>query len=303
LTAPVTRSGILNIAKPRGLTSFRAVQAVRRLAGTRHVGHAGTLDPAAEGVLPICLNQATRLVEYMYRWPKTYEATLHFGYTSDSGDADGHVERSRDSGALTPEAVERALPAFRGKIQQTPPMFSAVKLAGKPLYELARRGQTVDRQPRTVEVHRLELRSFQGGWPAIAYLTIECSTGTYIRALAMDLGAALGVGAYLEAMVRTAYGPLRLADAIPLATLEADPGRWEMHLLPMEAALADFPALTVAGPQVTMVLHGRAVRIFRAAPPGTLCRAHAANGALLALGRVDDAGLFFQPVKVLASPA
>ncbi len=269
----------------------------------RHVGHAGTLDPAAEGVLPICLNQATRLVEYMYRWSKTYEATVHFGYTSDTGDADGHVERHRDSRALTADVVERALPAFQGKIQQTPPMFSAIKQAGRPLYELARRGQTVERRPRTVEVHRLELEGFVAGWPAVAQLTIECSTGTYIRALAMDLGAALGVGAYLEAMVRTAYGPLRLADAVPLATLEAHPGGWEAHLLPMELALADFPALTVAGPQETMVLHGRAVRIFRPAPPGTLCRAHAVNGALLALGRVDEAGFFFQPVKVLASPA
>ncbi len=294
-------SGFLNVAKPRGMTSFRVVQVIRRLARQRHVGHAGTLDPAAEGVLPVCINQATRLVEFMLRWPKTYEATVHFGFVSETGDRDGYVERHHDSTGLTRDQVERALEAFRGEIQQVPPMYSALKHGGRPLYELARRGETVERSPRTVHVHRLELHDFQGGWPAVAGLVIECSTGTYIRALAMDLGQALGVGAYLQAMVRTAYGPLRLIEAVPLADLEADPALIDQRRLPMELALQDLPALTVFGPQEAMVRHGRAVRVFRPAPPGTLCRAHAPNGTLLALGRVDEAGFFFRPLKVLSS--
>lgn len=294
-------SGILNIAKPAGLTSFRVVQIVRRITGIRHVGHAGTLDPAAEGVLPVCLNQATRLIEYMHGWSKTYEATVHFGYASDTGDRDGAVQPHHDSHALTRAQVEEALGAFRGQIQQVPPMFSALKRAGRPLYELARRGETVERQPRSVHVHRLDMRSFESGWPAVAGLRIECSTGTYIRALAMDLGEVLGVGAYLQAMARTAYGRLRLADAVPLERLEAEPQRWTDYLLPMDTALSDLPALTVVGPQEAMVLNGRAVRVFRPAPPGALCRAHNASGRLLALGHVDQAGFFFQPIKVLTS--
>ncbi len=297
----LVRSGILNVDKPPGLTSFRVVQVVRRLARLRHVGHAGTLDPAAEGVLPLCLEQATRLIEYMHRWPKTYEAAVHLGYASETGDRDGHVRAHHDSSALTQAQLEQALEAFRGEIQQTPPMYSALKHEGRPLYELARRGETIPRSPRTVHVYRLEVRKFQGGWPAVAKLVIQCSTGTYIRALAMDLGEALGVGAYLQAMVRTAYGPLLRSDAVPLKALEANPDLLEQRLLPMETALSDLPALTVFGPQETLVLHGRAVRVFRPAPPGTLCRAHGANGALLALGRVDEAGFFFRPVKVLAS--
>lgn len=292
-------SGFLNVAKPRDLTSFRVVQIIRRLARQRHIGHAGTLDPAAEGVLPMCINQATRLVEFMLRWPKTYEATVHFGYVSETGDRDGQVQAHQDSSRLTGEQLEAALNAFRGEIQQVPPMYSALKHGGRPLYELARRGETVVRRPRTVHVHRLEVRDFQAGWPAKAQLLIECSTGTYIRALAMDLGQALGVGAYLQAMMRTAYGPLSLAEAVPLAALEADPALIERSLLPMEIVLQDLPMLTVFGPQEAMVRHGRAVRVFRPAPPGTLCRAHAANGTLLALGRVDEAGFFFRPLKVL----
>jgi tRNA pseudouridine55 synthase len=294
-------SGILNIAKPAGMTSFRVVHSVRRITGIRHVGHAGTLDPAAEGVLPVCLNQATRLIEYMHGWSKTYEATVHFGYASDTGDRDGMVQPHNDSGALTGAQVEQAMGAFRGQIQQVPPMFSALKHDGRPLYELARRGETVERQPRTVHVHRLDMLSFEGGWPAVARLRIECSTGTYIRALAMDLGQALGVGAYLQAMTRVAYGRLGLADAVPLERLQAEPQTWMTYLLPMDTALSDLPALTVVGPQEAMVLNGRAVRVFRPAPPGTLCRVHSASGRLLALGHVDQAGFFFQPAKVLTS--
>ena len=210
-------TGILNIDKPQGLTSHDVVARTRRLADQRRIGHAGTLDPMATGVLVVCLGRATRIVEYVTAGLKAYRARVRFGETTDTWDADGEVVKREVVGDLTLAAIEGALPQFRGRIEQVPPMYSALKHEGVPLYRLAREGVTIARKPRAVEVYDLEVREWQR---PILELDVRCSKGTYVRALAHDLGQALGVGAHLSGLIRTAVGPFRLCDAVELDTLE-----------------------------------------------------------------------------------
>ena len=197
--------GILNINKPAGKTSFAVVAMVKRLTGEKHVGHAGTLDPMATGVLPVCLGQATRLVEYLMDTTKTYRAEIELGVSTDSYDREGAVTQKCDASAVTLAQIETALNSFRGVITQIPPMYSAVKHQGKPLYELARAGIDVERKARTAKIYSLEIRDWQN-----PFLTIEvnCGKGTYIRSLANDLGQALGCGATLSALERSRCGIL-----------------------------------------------------------------------------------------------
>jgi tRNA pseudouridine55 synthase len=202
--------GILVIDKSRGETSFGVVAAVRRLCRERRVGHAGTLDPLATGVLPVCLGKATRVVEYLMEHPKKYRAEVEFGLATDTGDAEGQIVGRGDVSAVSEAAVSEALERFRGSIQQTPPMFSALKHHGRRLYEMARAGITVDRPSRTVEIHDIGLVS----WNApVATIEATCSRGTYIRSLAQDLGHVLGCGAYLKNLSRVSYGPFDIARA------------------------------------------------------------------------------------------
>lgn len=290
------RAGLLNIAKPRGMSSFAVVLRVRRATGARRVGHGGTLDPAAEGVLPILIGQATRLAELVHEWPKMYWATLQLGATSTTYDAEGVVSQQTDPSDVDEGAIRRVLPEFVGRIAQVPPAYSALKVGGEPLYRKARRGETVALAPRSVEIMRLELAQLdrtQGR--AVVY--VECGRGAYVRSLAHDLGVRLGCGAYLTALTRTAVGPLHLADAVALPALAEAGGDWWSWLLPIDLPLRHWPALVVGPDQAKALRHGQPLLPARA-PTGRY-RVVDEAGGLLAWGSVDGTGRF-TPAGVLS---
>jgi tRNA pseudouridine55 synthase len=303
---PDSVHGILNLNKPPGVASFSVVSLVRRLTGARRVGHAGTLDPAAEGVLPICLGQATRLAENLVNAPKTYQARIHLGVATDTYDAEGTVTASADPSGVAEGDIRAALPLYTGHIQQLPPMYSALKHQGVPLYRLARAGQTVERAPRTVTVYRLELLEYA---PPLLTVELECGRGTYVRTLAHDLGQHLGCGAHLSALTRTRSGPLPLEQSLTLddfrrAALE---GRWQDFLHAADSVLLDWRAAVLGREHTDEVAHGRLICLTplsaeRAAglPPGTNCRAYSSDGRFLAILRYRGEQLW-HPAKVFTS--
>jgi len=291
-------SGVLPLDKPPGLTSFGAVREVRRLFGERRVGHAGTLDPQARGLLPLCLGRATRLVDYFHAQPKTYRCTVRLGETSDTFDTEGTVVRSGDASGIDADQVREAMTRFVGDISQVPPMHSAVRHEGRHLYELARSGQEVERRPRTVTVHSAELVEFRPGAVAEAEIVVSCGKGTYMRVLAADLGAAVGVGGLLGWLIRTRYGPLDIDAAISLDAL----GRLEdprSALLPPEIAVAHIARVDVGASAATQIRRGQAIWLPRSRLTGMQgeIRAHGPGDELIALGEL--AGALFRPTKVL----
>jgi tRNA pseudouridine55 synthase len=290
LTIPTqVQSGFLNIAKPRGISSFGVVYRVRRVTGARRVGHGGTLDPAADGVLPVLVGQATRLAEHVHEWPKTYVATLQLGATSTTYDAEGVITEQADPAAVTAQVLADALLAFVGRIDQVPPLYSALKRGGEPLYRKARRGETVALTPRPVEIRRLGLRTFETG-RGRAVIDVECGRGAYVRSLAHDLGVRLGCGAYLAALTRTAVGPLHLDAALPLSTLEDAGPDWLRWLLPLDLPLREWAAITLDPPQVSALRHGQSLQPVRVV--AGRYRAVDQAGRLVAWGVVDGTGNF-----------
>ncbi|OTA40349.1 MAG: pseudouridine synthase, partial [Symbiobacterium thermophilum] len=243
---------MLNLLKPPGMTSHDVVAFVRRALGVKKAGHTGTLDPGVAGVLPVCVGRATRLAEYIAGSDKAYRAEITFGVATDTQDGFGEVVAEADASHLTRGDVAYALTRFHGPIEQVPPMVSAVKVGGKRLYELARKGVEVEREPRRVFIHRLQLLDFRPGPRPVAYIDVVCSKGTYVRTLAHDLGRFLQVGAHLSYLVRTRSGPFVLAQAATLEELAAGKAR----LLPPAAALGDMPRVTVSGRAAARVLHG-----------------------------------------------
>lgn len=215
--------GFLIIDKPVGITSHDVVDRVRRVTRMRRVGHAGTLDPFASGVLIIGIGPATRLLSNTHKFPKTYEMTVCLGATSDTDDRTGlvtmHPTALMAEASPTQHSVERALAYFEGNIEQIPPMYAAIKLRGKKLYEYARRGEQIERKPRQVTIHAIELLAYH--YPHLA-IRVQCGSGTYMRALARDIGDYLGIGGYAEALRRTAIGPWTHDDAIPLDKISSD---------------------------------------------------------------------------------
>jgi tRNA pseudouridine55 synthase len=295
---PRFSAGILNIDKAAGETSFAVVRRLRRLTGAHRVGHAGTLDPLATGVLPILFESSTRLAEFALRLSKTYVADIHLGFTTATDDAEGEKVEVGDAAALTAAAVERALVEFTGRILQEPPSFSAVKVDGERAYKLARRGEAPRPKAREVEVYEARLLDFTPGPEAVARVEIRCGSGTYMRAIARDLGRTLAVGGYLGRLVRTAYGPLAIESAVTLDTLttaEDVLGR----LLPAEVILPDMERVRLTVDQEAMVRQGRAVRVLPEPGPGQV-RAHDAGGRLIALGHTDPLRRTFVPEKVFS---
>ncbi len=209
--------GILNINKPSGKTSFSIVAQIRRLTGERRVGHAGTLDPEACGVLPVCLGQGTRVIEFLLNLSKVYRSEISLGVTTDTYDATGKIIQQADPSRISREQFETALGSFCGSISQTPPMYSALKYHGQRLYELARAGVTVSRESRQVKIYQLKLIDFK--LPVVT-IEVECGRGTYIRSLAHDLGKLLSCGAHLKSLIRSRYGPFDIADAVSPSQLE-----------------------------------------------------------------------------------
>jgi len=286
--------GILNINKPGGMTSHDVVARVRRITGQKRVGHAGTLDPLASGVLLLCLGQATRVAEYLMANDKVYRAGCRLGITTDTYDAEGRIT-SQAEVTVTRAQVERELMAFTGSLEQTPPMYSALKVGGTPLYRLARRGQTVTRTARKVAIHTLELLEWT---PPEMQLQVRCSKGTYIRSLVHDLGQRLQCGAYLAGLVRMASGTFRIEESITLTELEGAVARGDTARLlhPLDAALQAFPAVTVDGATAKGIVQGQGVQLS-ADPAASLIRAYAADGRLLALLQHKKQDLW-QPHKV-----
>jgi tRNA pseudouridine55 synthase len=254
---------VLVIDKPIGPTSFDVVRMVRRAAGLRRVGHGGTLDPAASGILPICLGEATKVSQFLLDADKEYEFAVCFGVETDTDDAAGAVTARRDAGAVEEAAVRDALPPFRGPIAQVPPSYSALKRAGRPLYDYARAGETIEVAPRDVVVHELEMTSFAG--PDAVSFRMRCSKGTYVRAVVRDLGRALGVGAHVTELRRTRSGPFSLAEARPLhevlAALSAPDADAALPLVTPAAALRHLEQRVVGDDVARDVRLGRRIAL------------------------------------------
>ena len=296
--APAFPAGVLNVDKAAGETSFAVVNRLRRLTGAHRVGHAGTLDPLATGVLPILFESATRLAEFALKLPKTYVADIHFGFKTATDDAEADREPVADPSRLSATDVLDALSAFTGRILQEPPAFSAVKVEGKRAYKLARRGDEPKPAAREVEVYEALLLDFTQGEQAVARVEIRCGSGTYLRSIARDLGRRLGVGGYLGRLVRTAYGGLTIESAVNSADLTTaeDVRRF---MLPAEVILPGMEQVKLSVEQEAMVRQGRAVRVLPEPGPG-LIRAHDAGGRLVALGHADPLRRTFVPEKVLS---
>jgi tRNA pseudouridine55 synthase len=298
--------GVLVVAKPAGPTSHDVVALVRRLAATRRIGHGGTLDPFASGVLPLFLGGATRLVEYHLADDKEYRATICFGATSTTDDLDGEL-RPVDGPAPGREAVLAALAAFVGPQLQQPPVYSAVQVGGRRAYAMARAGEAVELPPRSVEIKALDLLEWDDSDPArpIAIVDVRCSAGTYVRAIARDLGAGLGCGAYLGALVRSASGPFTLDAAHSLDELrsvaaDSGPEGVRVLLLPGDTGLDALPAVALTDPEIADALQGRFVRPaggMRGASEGEALRLLDGAGVIVGIGRRD--GTRIAPTKML----
>lgn len=300
-------NGILVLDKPLGISSNRALQTAKALYFAAKAGHTGSLDPMATGVLPLCFGEATKFSQYLLDADKIYRATVRFGETTTTGDAEGEVVSREDPSRLTEADVEAALAGFRGEIDQVPPMYSALKKDGKPLYELARKGVEVEREARRVTIRENRLEAFRPGAEAEAELYIHCSKGTYIRTIAEDLGAALGCGAHLSALRRLQAGPYRDEQAVSIEQLEAlkqDEAFPEMDALlqPLQSALGHLPALSVSEDMGFYLRQGQPVLIPRAPTEG-LVALSLASGEFIGVGEVLDDGRVAPKRLIASAPA
>ncbi len=271
-------TGIVIVDKPAGWTSQDVTARLRRVFGTRRIGHGGTLDPMATGVLPVFVGRATRGVEFFEHADKTYEAVLRLGTVTDTQDSTGAVLEKRPA-AVTEAEFRDILPKFTGKIAQVPPMYSAIKVDGKKLYELARAGKEVERKPREITIFSLELLEFSG---ETAKIRVHCSKGTYIRTLCHDIGAALGCGGCMETLRRTAAGEYTLADSVELDTL-LNAERPEDYLRDVDTLFRQYPAVTLTEKQTLRCRNGNSFSI--ALPEGSY-RAYDGQGTFLMLAKV-----------------
>jgi tRNA pseudouridine55 synthase len=277
--------GVLLLDKPQGLGSNAALQAVKRLYGAQKAGHAGTLDPLASGLLPILFGEATKFSQLALDADKEYLAGARLGVTTTTADAEGEV-LERKPVAVAPDALEAALAGLRGPIDQVPPMYSALKHAGQPLYAIARQGRSVERAARRVQIHQLELLRFEGDR---LDLRVRCSKGTYVRTLVEDLGRVLGCGAHLAALRRIAAGAFRIADAVTLERLQlATPAERDGMLLPVERLLTGLPRVDLADPLAARFSQGQVVRLEHA--QAGCCGVYGAQGHLLGIGDAGPAG-------------
>lgn len=296
-------TGVLNALKPPGMTSHDVVDYLRRLTGQRRIGHTGTLDPGATGVLVLCLGRATRIAEFLTEGRKGYRAELTFGVSTDSGDAYGSTVDEGDAASLDDARLAGVLEGFVGVSEQAPPMISAVHKGGRRLYELARRGETVEVAPRRVEITECRLLEFVPGPLARALVHVECSKGTYIRALARDLGERLGIPAHASFVLRTRSGRFDLSSSLTLEDVAAaaTAGELGMHLVSPDDALDDLPAVDLTASQRQQVLDGRPLPLFQIpgwaeVPVSSPIRLRDGRG-LVALARVEAGRL--RPFRVV----
>ena len=249
--------GIFNINKPTGMTSHDVVAIIRKHLKQKRVGHAGTLDPLASGVLPICVGQATRVAEYLSESGKAYQAEIQFGTATDTYDAEGTITATASTADLTLNMIEETIEQFRGPQMQYPPLYSAIKIEGQPAYKRARAGEAIVLEPRPIVIYALEILAWI---PPRLTLAIECSKGTYIRSLAHDLGTQIGCYAYLEALIRTRSGPFTLADSITLDQFAdaVETNTIQDYAFPSDKALEQYPAIKLDAETVERVKHGNA---------------------------------------------
>ena len=283
-------NGILLLDKPLGVTSNGALQQVKRLFNAAKAGHTGSLDPLADGLLPVCLGGATKLSAYLLDADKRYWVRVRLGVTTTTGDAEGEVRETRSAAHVTEQAIRDVLPRFTGTIKQLPPMYSALKHQGQRLYKLARAGVEVEREPREITIHGLtllgtELPDFE--------LDVQCSKGTYVRTLAEDIGEALGCGAHVTALRRTGVGPYGEDGMVTMAQVEAaaemGPGALDALLLPIDSALGSWPAVRLSPDAAFYLKMGQPVLVPKA-PTAGLVRLYDANEAFIGLGEVEDDG-------------
>jgi tRNA pseudouridine55 synthase len=290
-------SGVLVVDKPVGLTSHDVVQVIRKGTNIRRAGHTGTLDPRASGVLVILIGPAVRLSEYVSASDKRYQAILRLGASTDTYDAEGTVVSTAPV-TITEQQFEEALKTFIGEIEQVPPPYSAVKVKGRKAYEMAREGEEIDLAPRKIQVYTLELLEWA---PPEAVIDVYCSSGTYVRSLAHDLGEKLGCGAHLVGLRRTKSGRFTLRDAVPLRKLREsfDNNSWYQFLIPAAEALSDWPAVELTHEQVETVRHGN--RVPGSPEKGNMVRGISEQGELVALLEFDPELSEYQPKKVFFS--
>jgi tRNA pseudouridine55 synthase len=286
--------GILVLDKPAGISSNQALQAVKRLYAAAKAGHTGSLDPLATGVLPLCFGEATKFSQYLLDADKAYLATIVLGVATDSGDAEGEVLRRVPAAQLDRAAVETALAAFRGEIEQVPSMFSAIKHGGRPLYELARAGIEVEREARRVTIKCLELRDFRPGEMPELDIYLECSKGTYVRSIAEDLGAALACGGHVSALRRTMAGPFSLDDSVTLSTLESLKRSGQLAELDAllrcaDSALGAMPLVRLSESGGFYLRQGQPVLVPNA-PSNGMVRVALETGEFLGVGEILDDG-------------
>jgi tRNA pseudouridine55 synthase len=293
-------NGILNVNKPGECTSFSIVAKIRRITGEKRVGHAGTLDPAATGVLPICLGQATRITEYLHAFSKQYVADIELGVSTDTFDGQGRVISCKDASSVTPSLLQQALDSFRGTIDQVPPVYSAIKIKGRQAYSLAREGIKISLHPRQVRIERMELLAFE---PPYLKLSILCSKGTYVRSLANDLGEKLGCGAYLKGLTRTAYGPFTIHDSHSPEEIQAafETGRPQPLLYPVDYPLIDWQKMVLDEKTALEVERGTDIVGPTADPSaGSLCRAYGPDERFIAIMKFRPETGLWHPEKVFA---
>ncbi len=306
-TQPMDVEGVVVVDKPLGVTSHDVVAAIRRIVGSRpgrrrgpkgpKVGHAGTLDPDASGVLVVCLGRATKLVPYLQASEKTYDARMRLGRTTDTLDNEGEETSRTDASHITEDDVCEALKSFVGDIEQIPPMVSAIRVGGERLYEKARRGEEVERAPRPITIHDIVMADFwPGGQPEASFL-VTCSVGTYVRTLAADVGERLGVGGHLTALRRLGSGRFVADEAHPLEVLQAmaEEGRFADAVMDMPTAMADYPAVVLDEDQARLVANGRGIPATGKDGPVAML---APDGSLLAIMR--DKGALARPDVVFA---
>ncbi len=291
-------SGVLVVDKPVGLTSHDVVQVVRKGTNIKRAGHTGTLDPRASGVLVILLGPAVRLSEYVSASDKRYQAVVRLGASTDTYDAEGRITRTVPVDHITEEMFEKELQGFVGEIEQVPPPYSAVKVKGRKAYEMAREGEEVELAPRRIHVYHLELLEWA---PPEAVIDVYCSSGTYVRSLAHDLGEKMGVGAHLVGLRRTKSGRFTLRDAVPLRKLREafEDGSWYQYLIPAAEALSEWPAIELTVEQMDLIRHGH--RIPAMISEATMARGINEQGELVALMEYVPESGEWQPKKVFFS--
>ncbi|MBN1368272.1 MAG: tRNA pseudouridine(55) synthase TruB [Dehalococcoidales bacterium] len=292
-------NGIVNVRKSSGCTSYDIVARIKLCTGQKRVGHAGTLDPMASGVLPICLGQATRIVEYLMDATKTYRAEIELGIVTDTYDAEGQIIRRGDASNITLQQVTDTLVSFRGTINQIPPPYSAVKHQGKPLYEWARSGVNVEKAGRPVEIHEIKILDWQ---PPVVDIEVTCGKGTYIRSLAYDLGEKLGCGASLKSLIRTRCGVFNIEDAVTIEQLEEACRNSTLDSLiqPLDCVLDHWPKIAANESDTVKIINGNNPELAEVVSPSydTYYRAYSPEGTFLAVLRYVKDENIWQPVKV-----